>query len=145
MTDVAWILIADANRARIFINNYPTEKKLQLLHDYSEKDVNKKNSDLMVANKNDLGASSSVESSNPQFHHSNLFANALAKKLEHSRGEHLFKTIMIVAPPAFLGLLKEHLSNEMHKIMVTVEKDYTHDNEEHLVKHLADHLNPLNQ
>jgi protein required for attachment to host cells len=127
MTNVNWILVADADRARIFINNYQTEKKLTLIHDYSEKDVNKKNSDLMVANKDNLGASSHVESSNPKFHHSNLFANALAKKLDHCREEHLFKSVMIVAPPAFLGLLREHLSHEMHKIVETVEKDYTHD------------------
>jgi protein required for attachment to host cells len=140
MADANWILIADANRARIFENNYQAEKKISLLHDFSEKDVHKKNSDLMMTTKNDLGASSGVESSNPKFHHSNVFANALAKKLEHCREEHLFKSIMIVAPPAFLGLLREHFSHEMHKIIETVEKDYTHDNEETLIKHLAEHL-----
>jgi hypothetical protein len=48
MTDSSWILIADASRARIFENNYQAEKKIKLLHDFSEKDVHKKNSDLMA-------------------------------------------------------------------------------------------------
>jgi protein required for attachment to host cells len=140
MTDIAWILVADSNRARIFVNNYVAEKKIALIQDYSEKDVHKKNSELMITNKGDLGAGHTVESSNPKFQQSNLFANALAKKLEHCRELHSFTKLMVVAPPAFLGLLKEHLSKEIHKVMTTVEKDYTHDIEEKLVKHLSDHL-----
>jgi protein required for attachment to host cells len=127
MVDVSWIVVADSDRARIYINNYAAEKKLNLVRDYSEKDLHKKSSDLVPNDQQDFGAGSSVESSNPKYLHHNLFANALAKKLEHFRTDHKFQSLMLVAPPAFLGLLRDHLSKELTKILVTVEKDYTHE------------------
>jgi protein required for attachment to host cells len=140
MSGISWIIIADSGRARIFVNNFATEKKLTLFRDYTEKDIHKANSDLVLGDKNDFGAGNAIESSNPKFQHSNLFANALAKRLEHFRTDHAFEQLVLVAAPAFLGLLKEHLSKELYKNLVTVEKDYTHDNEEKLLKHLADYL-----
>jgi protein required for attachment to host cells len=140
MSGASWIVVADSARARIFVNNYAAEKKLALFRDYTDKDIHKTSSDLVTGDQQNFGAGNSVESSNPKFQHSNLFANALAKRLEHFRTDHAFENLMLVAPPAFMGLLKEHLSKELHKSVVTVEKDYTHDNEEKLVKHLADYL-----
>jgi protein required for attachment to host cells len=140
MNEVSWLVVADSEHARIYVNNYAAEKKINLFREYTDKDLHKKTSDLVIGEQGDFSAGTHVESSNPKFLHSNVFANALAKRLEHFRTDHAFQKLLLVAPPAFLGMLKEHLSKEMHKIAVTVEKDYTHDNEEKLLKHLADHL-----
>jgi protein required for attachment to host cells len=140
MSKNSWVVIANSEHARIFVNDSSNEKALHLLEEYSQKDLHKKDSDLIVGEQKEHGADSKVESSDPKYLLSNKFANALAKKLEHSRTDHSFEKLLLVCPPGFLGLMKEHLSKEIHKFLVTLEKDYSHDNVEKLIQHLGDHL-----
>ena len=55
------------------------------------------------------------------------FAAALAEELNVAAREHLFKELIVVAPPKTLAELRRELSKEAHKLIVAeIPKDYTH-------------------
>lgn len=48
---------------------------------------------------------------------SSVFAKRLADRLDHGRTQGDFDQLMLVAPPAFLGLLRESLNDQTLKLV----------------------------
>jgi protein required for attachment to host cells len=148
MEKTSWIVVADSSRARVFgVLTQPTikhdhiENDLKLIQELGEHDSHKKTHDVISekASSNDFGTF--VKGSNPKDASHAQFAQNLSMYLEKGRLEHKYAMIILVAPPHFMGLLKQHLSKEVAKLVTqSIEKDYTAENEKALSTHLKIHI-----
>lgn len=143
-----WLLVADASKARIysmqkalFFQDASNLKNLKLISEYSHEESRKKGVELISDKKGEFGAGTFVEASSPKVHEADQFAYELVNSLEAGRKTNSFRDLIIVAPPAFMGLLHKRMSYEMHKLVSkTIEKDYTQHNEKQILEKLLNHL-----
>lgn len=128
----SWILVADASRARIF----STGKKGQpwkLVEDFEHPESRMKNRELdpMEQGRTQLsfgaGHRPRMEPRTPpQQVEKEHFAQQLANALSKAVVEGACSSLVLVAPPAFLGDLRTMLSDHAAKcVSATVAKDYT--------------------
>lgn len=76
----------------------------------------------------------------PHKHEAVLFAHRIADELDTARLEKQFDRVVLVAEPAFLGLLRAALPKRFHAVIVaTVPKDLVHQDETVLRAHLPEH------
>jgi protein required for attachment to host cells len=152
MLKKTWMLITDVSSARIYAMHHakflaePTAKNLEFIGDYSHEQSREANHDL-VTDKPGLfgskfyGTSAFDPKTEPKVHEAEVFATALARSLDLARGENKFKDLIIVASPAFMGMLNKHMSTDLQRMITQrIEKDYTHLNENELVKMLSSHF-----
>src|SRR5687768_7208429 len=128
-----WLLIADASKARIyslykarvFQEQHP--KHLELIGEYSHIESRKKGSELTTDKLGEFGNGTFVEATSPKIREAEQFAHELIHHIEIGRKEGVFRDLIIVAPPAFMGMLQKYMPTEMHKLVSQrIEKDYTH-------------------
>lgn len=69
------------------------------------------------------------------------FAREVVAYLDRSRQEHRFDKLILVAPPLFLGVLRQQLSNTLKKLVaLEIDKDYTKLKTEEIRAHLPSAL-----
>src|SRR3954471_24075395 len=139
-----WILVADACGARLFMT-FDNGKSLNLLERFSHAQSRAMEAEL-VSDRSGSGRSSSHSMpSTKQAHttHKELeavgFAAVLNDYLLHAIQHHKFQSLILVAPPHFLGLLRAELDPTVAQLIsTTVAKDLIYMDEstirEHLVK-----------
>lgn len=127
-----WILVCDASRAVL----YGTEKrddKWQVLRSLSEPESRMKSSELTPTEPGHA-AKSKGGTRHTAFENSTTakdasisrFAQKLAQVLDEGVDGRQYERLVLVAPPRFLGLLKQRLSAETEaRLYATVNKDYT--------------------
>lgn len=146
--DKTWMLIADASKARIYscfkarIFNEPhNPNNLSLINTYEHAESRKKDSELMTDKLGEFGSGTFVEFTSPKQHEADLFAQELIHHLKSGKTAGHFHDLIIVAPPAFLGLLQKHMPHDIQKLVIkTIEKDYTQQDPLTLLKNLLNHL-----
>ncbi len=75
--------------------------------------------------------------STPRKHEARIFAKQIVEELERARREEGFERIVLMAGPAFLGLLRQALPSSLHPMVVAeVPKDLVHQDEEAIQAHL---------
>jgi protein required for attachment to host cells len=145
---MTWVLVADAHRARIFAvedAGLPPRLRhtIQATSDGAAKDAE---GDLPESGK--LSTKASVKhgalhsTGKPEDQARHRFARELVHMLEHAQGEDTFHHLVLVAPPTFLGMLREGLPRGLAgRVRATETKDYQHvpDHE------LAERIRPLVQ
>jgi protein required for attachment to host cells len=126
-----WVLVCDAAKARVFEirDGDPTWHAVELvLHEGSRS----KASELVG------GPSGTRSSEGRSVHHNALapasspkevekdgFAHTLATTLDQAMRSARFRKWVLVAPPHFLGLMREKLTSELEKhLLTTVNKDF---------------------
>ena len=73
----------------------------------------------------------------PKQNEAQHFAIELAKELEQGRSKNEFQRLILVSPPAFMGMLNNHIGNHLrHLVTDSFEKDYTRSTEKELAGHL---------
>ncbi len=138
---ITWILVANASHARLYANEGP-KKGLRLLREMDHPESREKGSDLasdraghMQSSGNGHGARQ--PKSDPKTNAARSFAQELARELNHGRGKQQFARAIIVAPPAFMGLINEKLDGSTAGLVSDrFEKDYTKANDRELAGHL---------
>ena len=142
-----WLLIADASKARIYalykarIFQEQNPKQLELIGEYSHLNSRKKGSELTSDKSGEFGSGTFVEATHPKVHEALQFAHELIQHIETGRKAGVFRDLIIVAPPAFMGMLQKELSHEIHKLVSQrIEKDYTQCNESELMQKLITHF-----
>jgi protein required for attachment to host cells len=141
MAQTAWILVANASKAKLFANHGP-KKGLQLLKELDHPESRQKNADLvsdragfMQSSGNGHGARQPA--SEPKQNEARSFAQSLAQELQHGRSTNQYHRAIIVAPPAFMGLLNNQLDGPTTQVVSDrFEKDYTKATEKELCSHL---------
>lgn len=147
MGNTTWLLVADASKARVYTLNKArlfrekSDKNLTLLSEHTHSASRKKGTQLAQDKLGGFGTGTFVEATDLKRYEAERFAQELIEKLEAGRNENNFRDLIIVAPPAFLGLLHKHVSDNLRKmISQTIEKDYTQYNERELIANLLNHL-----
>ncbi|CAM3805501.1 host attachment protein [Vreelandella rituensis] len=122
-----YIVVADAARARIFTRDALTvTEKESLVH--AEGRLHE--GDLVTDRGADVsesmgpGSRSSYPEGIASKHEAKVFAKQIADRLYQARVENRMEKLILVAPPKFLGLLRDELDNSTRKLVLhTLSKD----------------------
>ena len=137
---VTWVLVADSSRARIFskTGTEPLTEEQGFIHPEARYHEQNLTSDLPGRGAGVGGERHGVASKTPPKRHEAVtFSKQVADHLEAARTQGRFSKLLVVAPPAFLGMLREQFSSalstlvsqEINKNLVLLRAD-----------HLAEHL-----
>jgi len=142
-----WILICDASRARL-LREEPKGGYVQV-DDFEHVESRAHARDLMAdaqgrkpngtsggmglvsapgmgTGTTYLGRPGAAPDTDPKEVEAQKFARMLADRLEKSLNEHEFESLVVVAPPQFLGLIKSTVSVQVSKrIEETIDKDFS--------------------
>ena len=122
-----WILVADAAHARIFNSETATSAISEIesdIHPQSQQREQTLTSDLPGRQAGGAtGSHHSVSSkTSPKEHEASEFAKVLCRHLEVEHNAQKFRQLIVVAAPAFLGLLRAEMSKNVSRV-VTLEID----------------------
>lgn len=137
-----WILVSNASKGRLFRNTGPS-KGLELVREFAHPQSREKNANLVSDRPGHNpgagnGHGSFVPAMLPKEHEADVFALELARELDTGRINNLYSRLVLVASPAFMGQIKQHLSDAVQRLVSdSLEKDYTQSSEKELGKHLA--------
>lgn len=143
---LTWILVADSTRARIFTTDSPSSP-LEEIEDFSHAEGRLHDreitSDLPGRIKSVGGGGHAFEQpTDPKQHEADNFAHRVTQYLEEAHNTNRFEQLIIVAAPSFLGLLRNHLPEQIKKLVrFELDKDITMlslaDIRQHLPEYLA--------
>lgn len=127
--DRIWILVADASYARLF--EVGEDGDWSLLREFEHAESREQGQDLMANRPGKIQhrVEYDAKGTNPiefKREHHEAFARELVHHLDQQANARSFDRLAVVAPPKFLGLLRELMPQRV-KAMVSVEldKDYT--------------------
>lgn len=145
MKTPTWILLADAATARLY-ESQGAGRGIQLVAELSHPESRARESELVSDKpgrvKQSAGYRSAMEPHTPrkkvEMEH---FARQVAKALEDGLNKKAYESLVLVTPPAFLGVLRSVLSERvLHRVSATIEKDYLHLDQTDLRERLRDQL-----
>jgi protein required for attachment to host cells len=117
-----WIMAADSSRARVFEIAEP-DRRLREVQEFTHPEGRANNRELISdangrfsAKHVGPGGDSSGQRVTPVEHETELFSKTLARYLDKARNEHRYDKLYLIAPPEFLGLMRENLSKEVRKL-----------------------------
>jgi protein required for attachment to host cells len=126
-----WILVGDASRARVFAHD-ANGKPWAMVRELEHPESRARNADLKegtagrVQQSAGQGHRPAMESTAPKDYEAERFAIELASVLDHEFDARAFESLVLVAPPQFLGMLRKRLSAKLAKVTAaTLDKDYT--------------------
>lgn len=136
-----WVVVADSSRARIFTAKTSTSElqELEILaHPEGRLHEQEISSDLPGKVKGkDGGGHAYSDEVTPKEQEIINFAKRVAEHLEHAYHVQKFHRLAIVAAPAFLGELRNHLSAQVTKVLCfDLNKNITLQTPEEIRKHL---------
>ncbi len=140
-----WILVADNTHARIFTASTPSsglEEIEDLTHTEGRLHDREMTTDLPGKIKSSNGGGHAFEQpTDPKKHEADNFALRTAKHLEAEHNANKFEQLLIVAEPSFLGLLRNHLPDQIKKLVCfELDKNITTHSAADIRKHLPDYL-----
>lgn len=137
-----WILVADASQARLFAGRKKNEP-WTLIQTLEHPESRAKNHELITDRPGRTqqsggtpsspdtaspgkGSRSGMEVEEPKHVEQKHFAQLLADMLAKGVLERACEALMVVAPPHFLGLLRERFTDPVQKVLhSTIDKNYT--------------------
>ncbi|MGO2240302.1 MAG: host attachment protein [Halomonas sp.] len=122
-----YIVVADAARARIFTRDALTlEENESLVHAQGRLHEG----DLVTDRRGDMHDATSTtsrsagEEGSASKHENELFAKEVANRLYNARVDNHMEKLIMVAPPKFLGLLREKIDGPTQKLVIhSLSKD----------------------
>jgi protein required for attachment to host cells len=143
---MAWIVVADAARARIYTSGQNTSSMQEIetltnpegrMHEQElTSDLPGRSFDSSGEGRHAMG-----KAVDPKQHATIDFAKSIAHHLDHARTQNKFSKLVIIAAPAMLGYLRDALNAETKKLVIEeIDKDLTQHTEEDIRKHLPEHL-----
>ena len=136
-----WILVANASQAKLYANTGP-KKGLTLVKALQHPESREKAADLVSDRPGHMqsagnGHGARQPRTDPKTNEARHFAQELARELNHGRTSGQAGRFILVAPPAFMGLINEKLDGPTAGLVTDrFEKDYTKSGEKELVGHL---------
>ena len=125
-----WILAADGSRARIF-EALGSNPKVREIDDLANPPGRANNRELRTdahGRYSGKGQGHHGHVTSPPVdaveHETELFSKMLGDYLDKARNEHRYDRLYLIAPPKFMGLVRQHLSKEAQKL---VEEEITKD------------------
>lgn len=136
-----WILVSNASEARIFFRN-GIRNELTLVKELTHPESRMKNAELSSDRAGYMkgvgnGHGSKNPQSEPKQNEAQFFAQQLAHELNQGRCSQQFENLVLIAPPAFMGLLNEKMDEQTGKLVGSrLNKDYTQITAKELVDQL---------
>ncbi|MEA3641670.1 MAG: host attachment protein [Lamprobacter sp.] len=141
-----WLIVADEGRAALYAAESPTGP-LTELRDFIGAENRLLDQDLVTDrpgrafDSGGEGRHALEPSTQPGEVEAQRFAKRLTEILDQARTEHRFEMLGLVAPPAFLGLLRKSLSDEAaRQVVLEIDKDLTRYDAEGVRAHLPERL-----
>lgn len=129
-----WVIAADASRARIFqvLGRNESIEELETFVHMEGRQMDRELRTDAQGQYFSVGAQGSnakmghaaEERTSPTEHAADVFSKTLSDYLEKARTQHKYDQLCLIAPPKFLGLLRQNLSKEAQKL---VEKEIPKD------------------
>jgi protein required for attachment to host cells len=140
-------LVADSSRARIFESRRVGSFKevRSLVHPESRLHARDLKDDRpgLSYHSSGLGKDSMSPPTDPKDKEAMEFAKTIVDHVEKARSAHRFRSLVVVAAPAFLGLLRERYSRPLADlIMAEIDRDLSGLRSEEIREHL-DRILPL--
>lgn len=138
-----WVVVADSSRGRIYVQDQPNTELREtedLIHPRSRLHGGDLVSDRPSSDGGAVGQGRHVidARTQPKEHEAETFAKEIAKHLERARLERKYQRLVLIAPPAFLGKLRENLDNKVLDLVVgQVDKNLVMHPVEELRQHLV--------
>lgn len=107
----AWVVVADACRARIFSAEKPASE-LKEIQTLSHPESRLHQGDLLSDNSIDLANTNDTKHDEAQ-----RFANHVCETLECGRNNHRFEKLYVVAAPNFMGLLRKRQTLPLQRMV----------------------------
>lgn len=119
-----WIVVAESTRARIFSTKgagKSLEEVADLSHPESRLHDRELSSDLpgRTFDSHGQGRHGMEQATRPKEQEAQAFAAEIVERLDQARHEGQFDALVLVAPPAFLGLLRSKLSKPTQDTVVS--------------------------
>jgi protein required for attachment to host cells len=118
-----WILAADSSRVRIF-EEMDAQHHLREIQDFAHPAGHAQDRDLETDAKGRyFGKGERVightaePNTDPVEHENELFSKSIGDFLDKARNEHRYDKLCVIAPPKFLGLLRQNMSKEAQKLV----------------------------
>ncbi|PTN11200.1 host attachment protein [Nitrosomonas aestuarii] len=126
-----WILTANSSQARLFTADSPIGP-LTELETFDNPDARAKQMDLTSDRQGRSfdshgdGRHAMAVEVDPKEQEQIRFAKLIAGRLEQGRVANTFERLVVVAAPAFLGLLRTHFNASLNALLsLEIDKDYT--------------------
>ena len=127
------ILVAESSRAKLFLAETPTAALIEL-EDFVQPEGRLHEGDLVSDEPGSDGGSTGqgrhvIDDRTTASQMAQIsFARQLAERLETGRNTHEFDPLVLVAPPEFLGRLRDELGATLNKLVVEeINKNLVHD------------------
>lgn len=137
-----WVIVADSTRARIFnaeSSSAPITEVETLTHPEGRMHDREITSDLpgRAYDSKGRGRHTMEQPTDPKQELAIEFARMIARHLDSARVKREFEQLVIVAPPSFLGLLREQLTNTCRKLVAfELNKSLVQNTPEEIRSHL---------
>ncbi|MFG0333025.1 MAG: host attachment protein [Maioricimonas sp. JB049] len=140
---VAWILVADRGRAQILSANLPDADRLEIVETLVHPASTVHARDLETdgpGSFQERGGERHAGEPETDFRHRTArdFALQIVERLEKGRMANAFGKLIVVAPPLFLGVLRDKLSGPLAQMVAhEIAKDLTRKREKELHERLV--------
>ena len=117
-----WVIAADASRARIF-RMLDRNQGIEEIGDFVHQESRAKDRDLITDAQGryfggELGMGHSAPSRiDPSEHEAGRFCKELSNYVDKARTQHEFDHLCLIAPPKFLGMMRQNLSKEAQRLI----------------------------
>jgi protein required for attachment to host cells len=122
MPTMTWIVAADSSRARIFEVADPG-RRLKEIEEFNHpegrannREINSDPDGRFHARGSGPAGHTTGHKEAPVDHENELFSKKVARYLDKARNQHRYDKLYLIAPPEFLGLMRENLSKEVRKL-----------------------------
>jgi protein required for attachment to host cells len=146
MSSYAWIVVADAARARIFSTDnaklplQPLEQLVSPKARLHERDLKSDRPGSTYDSHGD-GRHATGTNTSPKQQEAVRFAKTISENLELGRVNHEFDRLVLVAEPQFLGLLRKAITPEVAKLVSDeIDKDLSKADRNDIRRHLPERL-----
>jgi protein required for attachment to host cells len=144
------IVVADSSRARLLAWDEKPDRPWRVLAELEHPESREKDKDLVEGDRGrtrqgmGTGARSAMEPPTaPHEVEHEVFARLVAEKLREEFDRHACDSVVLVAPPHFLGLLRKSLGPQVEKhVRHAIDKDYARLSLHELQAALAGKLQP---
>ncbi|NTV09710.1 MAG: host attachment protein [Zoogloea sp.] len=142
---ITWILVANASLARLYAHDGP-QNGLQLVKELAHPASRQKNAELASDRAGHMQSTGNGHGSRQPAHmpketEARSFAHSLAHELYLGRSCNRFVRAILIAPPAFMGMLNSTLDRATAQLVSDrFEKDYTKVAQPELRGHLGNCL-----
>lgn len=143
---ITWILVADETRCRLF-QAQETDTQLAEIQDFAHPQSRLQEREIIsdahgrFRNDAGIGSHNYAPQVTQEQHEAMLFAKEIAAYLDKASHAQKYEKLFIIAPPAFLGMLRKNLSQRTQSLVrEEIAKDLSkmqpRDIREHLPKYL---------